>query len=74
MKKLLDKWKVISKDHTTYYWLFKEDDKPETCVSKCCHSNGKITYLMSNEENPFAFYGTEKEIEAIIDELEKQHG
>lgn len=69
--KILGKWTFVSSYHKTYYYLFLNKNGIKVCVSKAIHSNGEITYAMSDERNELKLYGTQAEIKAIINELEK---
>lgn len=50
--KVLGNWKINAPRHTTFYYIFKIKDI-EWCISECLHKNGKNTYCLSNEKDPF---------------------
>lgn len=69
MIKITDRWVVEKDTHKTYYYTYEEENKT-ICVSKCVRNDGRKTYCMSNDANPYQTYGSQEEIKKIVDEIE----
>ena len=70
MKKIKDTWIVKAEDHKTKYYLYNDGKDYDICVSVARWKNGKKSFCMSDTRNELLTYGTQEEIENIIDELE----